>query len=140
MPTYENINVPPRSCSCLWAPPQYGTVGDTERYEVAWCTKARHGARLIPAGTITGAHVVHTSKYIQITGTLNQQNLNIPEGDSGGELDPSGADGKGNPIGGIVVGPGKDGKMIQFNRWTQFIGSNTVGYQDTRLRMCKGMR
>lgn len=140
MPTCAIADVPPCPCSCLWAPPQYGTVGDTERYEVAWCTKARHGARLIPAGTITGAHVVHTSKYIQITGTLNQRNLNIPEGDSGGELDPSGADGKGNPIGGIVVGPGKDGNMIQFNRWTQFVGSNMVSYGESRVWVCKGTR
>jgi hypothetical protein len=28
--------------------------------------------------------------------------MNIPAGDDGGELDPHGADGNGNPIGGLV--------------------------------------
>ena len=37
-------------------------------YEVSWCTKAGHGARLIPKDTLKGVHVVKTSKYIQWTG------------------------------------------------------------------------
>ena len=70
--------------------------------------------------------MLHTSQYVQITGKLQQTNINIPEGDSGGEYDPHGADGKGNPIGGLVVGKGKDGKIVQFAQWTQFIGNDMV--------------
>ncbi|KAL8280621.1 hypothetical protein RQP46_006944 [Phenoliferia psychrophenolica] len=54
---------------CLWGPPIPGkTIGDTERYEVAWCTQAGHGTRVIPAGTISSAHWVETPNYIQVTG------------------------------------------------------------------------
>lgn len=43
---------------CLWAPPQANsTIGDTESQEVAWCLKIGHGARIIPANTLTSAHL-----------------------------------------------------------------------------------
>lgn len=48
---------------------QTESIGESERYEVAYCTQAGHGARLIPAGTLTGVHVVRTPHYIQYTGT-----------------------------------------------------------------------
>ena len=32
-------------------------MGDVEAKTIAWCTKKGHGSRLMPAGTITGAHV-----------------------------------------------------------------------------------
>jgi hypothetical protein len=37
---------------------------------------------------------------VQITGYGDFTNMNIPTGDEGGELDPHGAYGSGNPIGG----------------------------------------
>lgn len=77
---------------CLWAPPTMGLVGDMERITVAWCTKPGHGARVIPAGALTGVHFVKTPKYIQITGQGNFTKLNIPDLDDGGELDNHGAD------------------------------------------------
>lgn len=43
-----------------------------------------------PAGTITGAHMIRTPHFIQITGTLKGTNINIKNGDEGGELDPHG--------------------------------------------------
>ncbi|GAA5971824.1 hypothetical protein JCM8115_001395, partial [Rhodotorula mucilaginosa] len=54
---------------CLYAPPKKATIGDWESYEVSWCTKAGHGARLIPAGALKSAHFIKTDRYIQITGT-----------------------------------------------------------------------
>ncbi|KAL8283818.1 hypothetical protein RQP46_005250 [Phenoliferia psychrophenolica] len=76
---------------CLFAPPNPNTaIGDSERYEVSWCTKAGHGARLIPEGAITGAHVVTTPHYIQITGVGDLTKINVARGDAGGELDPHG--------------------------------------------------
>lgn len=54
-----------------------------------------YGTRLIPAGSIKGAHFVQTPDYVQITGIGDLTSMNIPAGDSGGELDPHGATGNG---------------------------------------------
>jgi len=105
---------------CLWAPPSVGTIGDTEREEVGWCTKAGRGTRVIPDGTLSGVHFVHTPDYVQVTGVGHFENINIPKGDSGGELDPHGSDGKGNPIGGLVYG-NTFGSALQYHEWTSFI-------------------
>ena len=70
-----------------------GTIGDTEREEVAWCTKSGRGARVIPDGTLQGVHFVRTPDYVQVTGVGNFTNINILAGDEGGELDGHGADG-----------------------------------------------
>lgn len=105
---------------CLFAPPYSGsnaTIGDTERVEVSWCIKDGYGTRLIPDGTITGAHFVQTPDYIQINGVGDLTKLNIPSGDSGGELDPHGADGNGNPIGGLVFSSAF-GQLQQVHEWT----------------------
>ncbi|CAK5268542.1 unnamed protein product [Mycena citricolor] len=102
---------------CLWAPPSVGTIGDTERDEVAWCTMPGHGARLVPPGTFHGVHFVKTADYVQVTGVGNFTSINIPRHD---QPDPHGADGNGNPIGGLVFGnsfsPG-----LQYHEWTSFI-------------------
>lgn len=103
-------------------------MGDIEAKTIAWCTKKGHGSRLMPAGTITGAHVrarpskqnrhrfpltsfaiaqfVRTSAYIQITGRLQQSGVGLDPSDQGGELDPHGADLLGNPLGGLVYSSG----------------------------------
>ncbi|GAA5866840.1 hypothetical protein JCM8547_003581 [Rhodosporidiobolus lusitaniae] len=107
---------------CLYAPQNKGsTIGNTEREVVSWCTKAGHGTRLIPKGTITGAHFIKTPSYIQITGQLKGPNINIASGDEGGELDPHGADGNGNPIGAVVLST-VPGTLTQIKEWTMFIG------------------
>ncbi|OSD05160.1 hypothetical protein PYCCODRAFT_1450700 [Trametes coccinea BRFM310] len=112
---------------CVFAPPQPGansTIGDTERIEVAWCTKDGHGTRLIPDGTITGAHFVQTPDYVQITGVGDLTKINIPAGDEGGELDPHGADGNGNPIGGLVFSNAFTGQYQQLHEWTNFVSDS----------------
>lgn len=82
---------------CLYAPRVFGTVGDNERDAVAWCTKSGRGTRTIPNGTLQGVHFVRTPEYVQISGVGDFTQMNIPDGDAGGELDNKGADGKGNP-------------------------------------------
>lgn len=104
----------------LWAPDVKGTVGDKEREVVAWCTKTGRGTRLIPNGSLTGVHFVKTKDYVQITGVGKFQSMNIPGGDSGGELDPHGPDGNGNPVGGLVYG-NTFGKNLQYHEWTSFM-------------------
>ncbi|KAG7095419.1 hypothetical protein E1B28_006168 [Marasmius oreades] len=108
---------------CLFAPPDPGpdsVIGNTERLEVAWCMKNGYGTRLIPDGTIKGAHFVKTPDFVQITGVGDLTQLNIPAGDAGGELDPHGADGNGNPIGGLVFSSAF-GQLQQIHEWTNFM-------------------
>ncbi|KAG9011438.1 hypothetical protein FRB90_007279 [Tulasnella sp. 427] len=120
---------------CVWAPPysngKNASIGETERYEVAWCMKDGYGTRLIPDSTIVGAHWVETPDYVQITGNGDFTKLGIPKGDAGGELDPHGADGNGNPIGGLVFG-NSFGQMQQYHEWTSFMSQNEFCF-----RACK---
>ncbi|KAI0641490.1 hypothetical protein C8Q79DRAFT_314300 [Trametes meyenii] len=119
---------------CLFAPPQPGpdsVIGNTERIEVAWCTKDGHGTRLIPDGAIQGAHFVQTPDYVQITGVGDLTKINIPAGDEGGELDPHGADGNGNPIGGLVFSSAF-GQLAQMHEWTNFMSASEFCF-----RACK---
>ncbi|KAJ7266584.1 carbohydrate-binding module family 13 protein [Mycena rebaudengoi] len=117
---------------CLWAPPSKGTIGDTERVEVAWCTKSGRGARTIPNGTLKGVHFVKTPDYVQVTGVGDFTKINIAANDAGGELDPHGADGNGNPVGGLVFG-NSFGQGQQYHEWTSFIGSDEFCF-----RACTG--
>jgi len=119
----------------LWAPPwsngTNSTIAETEQTEVSWCIKNGYGTRLIPDGTITGAHFVQTPDYVQVTGIGNFTWTNIPVGDEGGELDPHGADGNGNPHGGLVFGS-TFGALQQYHEWTNFMSSTQFC-----IRACK---
>ncbi|KAI0783795.1 hypothetical protein C8Q75DRAFT_422326 [Abortiporus biennis] len=122
---------------CLFAPPEPGaasTIGETERIEVAWCIKPGYGTRLIPNGTIQGAHFVQTPDFVQITGIGDLTKINIPSGDTGGELDPHGADGNGNPIGGLVFSNAftGNGQFAQMHEWTNFMSDSEFCF-----RACK---
>lgn len=72
----------------------------------------------MPEGTIHSAHMLVTPHYTQITGTGDFTKLNVRAGDSGGELDPHGADGTGNPRGGLVYAQG-----AQIQEWNSFVSS-----------------
>ncbi|KAH7923176.1 hypothetical protein BV22DRAFT_1106222 [Leucogyrophana mollusca] len=116
---------------CLWAPPQpNSTIGDSEADEVAWCTKPGHGTRLIPAGALQGAQLLKTSAYIQIAGFIDQTLVDMNAQDYGGELDPHGADLRGNPLGGLMYSnafPSNGGNNNTYQQvidWTNFIGGN----------------
>ncbi|KAK4700307.1 hypothetical protein P7C70_g5943, partial [Phenoliferia sp. Uapishka_3] len=117
---------------CLWGSPgtsPNGTIGDIEASTVAYCTKDTHGARTIRAGAITGVQFMRTSAYIQITGHINQTALMLTEDDTGGELDPHGADLLGNPLGGLVYSTGlpsgDNSTMMQAVEWNNFVGGGT---------------
>ncbi|KAH8994480.1 hypothetical protein EDB92DRAFT_1849454 [Lactarius akahatsu] len=120
---------------CVFAPPEPGpasVIGNTERFEVSWCIKPGYGTRLIPDGSVTGAHFVQTPDYVQVTGVGDFTKINIPKGDAGGELDPHGADGNGNPIGGLVFSSAFTGQIQQVHEWTNFMSDSQFCF-----RACK---
>jgi hypothetical protein len=78
---------------------------------------------LIPAGTLTGVQFIKTPDYIQVTGIIKQQNINIAEKDDGGELDPHGADQRGNPLGGLLFTKAGGGSFTQAVEWHSFMGA-----------------
>ncbi|KAI0716994.1 hypothetical protein C8Q76DRAFT_421376 [Earliella scabrosa] len=117
---------------CVFAPPEPNSViGESERIAVSWCIQGGHGTRVIPDGAIRGAHFVQTPDYVQVTGVGDLTKLNIRAGDAGGEMDPHGADGKGNPIGSLVFSNAFGG-MKQMHEWTNFIS-----YNEFCIRACK---
>ncbi|GAA5980737.1 hypothetical protein JCM5350_006369 [Sporobolomyces pararoseus] len=88
---------------CLWAPPEPGEeVGNVEGEMVAWCTKEGHGTRIIPEGALQGVQFMRTPHYVQVVGQIDQAKINIATEDYGGEMDPHGADQRGNPLGGLI--------------------------------------
>ncbi|GJE88853.1 hypothetical protein PsYK624_049400 [Phanerochaete sordida] len=117
---------------CVWAPPTGPTtIGESEGQEVAWCTKPGRGTRLIPAGAIKGVQFLVAKSYIEVLAFLDQTMLNMTPDDFGGELDPHGADLRGNPIGGLLYsnnlplsGTGDNNTFIQVEEWHNFIGAN----------------
>lgn len=122
---------------CLWGPPKPNSaVGDTEGESVAWCTQPGRGTRVIPQGAITGVTFVKTPDYVQVTGHINQQLINLAADDGGGELDPHGADQRGNPLGALVFSnnlptntkPGGN-NFQQANEWHNFMGSNVFCFK-----------
>ncbi|WWC92559.1 uncharacterized protein L201_007518 [Kwoniella dendrophila CBS 6074] len=120
---------------CLWGPPDQSgdpknEIGNIEPVVVAYCTKPRNGARLIPDGAITGAHFIKTPTYVQIHGFWDGTKVGIVAGDSGGELDPHGAENLGNPIGGNVTS-NVEGKDVFYEEWMSFIS-----YDQFCLRVC----
>jgi hypothetical protein len=78
---------------CLWAPNVPGkTVGEIEGEMIAWCSQPGHGTRIFPSGTITGVQLTKTPDYVQVVGFMDQTKVDMVQGDSGGEMDPHGAD------------------------------------------------
>ncbi|KAJ7026986.1 hypothetical protein C8F04DRAFT_1123866 [Mycena alexandri] len=133
MPTTINQNSMARLLSvnsiddfCLFAPPTGpAEISDTEELEVAWCTLPRNNARVIPDGVITGVTFLKTDFYVQIMGTGDFTKLNIAAGnDGGGELDPHGATGAGNPVGGNVTTTIVDGIDQPIAEWMLYMANN----------------
>ncbi|CAE6431906.1 unnamed protein product [Rhizoctonia solani] len=116
---------------CLWGPPEPNSlIGNTEGEAVAWCTKPGRGTRLIPAGSLTGVQFMRTRSYVQVVGNIKQTGINIEANDDGGEMDPHGADRRGNPLGGLVFSnafPSNGGNNNTFQQvveWHNFMGAN----------------
>ncbi|KAF8757187.1 hypothetical protein RHS01_04027 [Rhizoctonia solani] len=105
-------------------------IGNTEGEAVAWCTKPGRGTRLIPAGALTGVQFMKTRSYVQVTGFIKQDQINIAANDDGGEMDPHGADRRGNPLGGLLFSnafPSNGGNNNTFQQvveWHNFMGAN----------------
>jgi len=118
---------------CLWAPPEPdSTIGDTEGEAVAWCTRPGRGTRLIPRGALKGVQFMKTPDYIQVVGFMDQTLINIQAGDYGGEMDPHGADLRGNPLGGLVYSNAFGGSATSFQQvieWHNFMGSDTFCFK-----------
>lgn len=121
---------------CVWGPPTPGSdVGTTEAASVAWCTKPGHGTRIIPAGAVTGLQFMKTPGYLQITGYIQQDLIDMDPNDGGGEMDPHGADERGNPLGGLVYSnglPASNGNAadyVQIKEWHNFMGSGVFCFK-----------
>lgn len=103
---------------------------------VAWCTMPGRGTRLIPAGALQGVQFTRTRSYVQVVGFIDQRQINIGEGDYGGEMDPHGADQRGNPLGGLLFsqqfplaatnasGTTNSSRWSQAIQWHNFMGAN----------------
>ncbi|KAG8916283.1 hypothetical protein FRC02_004075 [Tulasnella sp. 418] len=112
---------------CVWGPPEPNSVvGNTEGEAVAWCTKPGHGTRVIPSGAITGVQFMRTPDYVQVTGFIKQDLVNMQADDGGGEMDPHGADQRGNPLGGVIFSNAWSGGGTNYKQvieWHNFMGS-----------------
>jgi len=116
---------------CLFGPPVAGAgseIGNLEAEVVAYCTQPRNGARLIPDGTITSAHFIKTPLYVQISGTWDGTKVDIVAGDYGGELDPHGATGEGNPVGGNVTSD-VTGSDVFYQEWMMYVSSDAFFFR-----------
>jgi len=116
---------------CLWGAPALSgepleEVANIEGEMVAYCTSPKHGARVIPAGAITGLQFIKTPDYVEIVGMIDQTALHLEAADSGGEEDPHGADMRGNPLGSLfytsAFGAGPSSAYKQAHEWHYFVG------------------
>lgn len=83
---------------------------------------------LIPDGVIKSAHFIKTAAYAQVYGTWDGTKINIVAGDTGGELDPHGAENLGNPIGGNVTS-NWGGSDVFYEEWMSFVSSTTFCFR-----------
>lgn len=79
---------------------------------------------MIPNGAIKGAHFLKTPSYVQVTGVGDLTKINVRRGDEGGELDPHGATGSGNPVGGLVYSRAFRGSFERVYEWQNFISDS----------------
>lgn len=118
---------------CLWGPIKPNSqIGASEESVVSYCLKSGYGTRLIPNGAITGVQFLKTPNFLQVTGVGDFTGMNIQRGDAGGELDPHGADGTGNPKGGLVFSnnvPGKEGQWTQIKEWNNFMSAYEFSFR-----------
>ncbi|KDN52095.1 hypothetical protein K437DRAFT_261644 [Tilletiaria anomala UBC 951] len=118
---------------CTFGPepvPNTQQMGDIEQTTVAYCTKARNNARVIPDGTLTAVHFVKTPLYVQVMALGDFTKINMAPGDLGGELDPHGATNMGNPVGGNVTSNVADGKTdVFYQEWMNYISSSQVCFR-----------
>ncbi|CDR98855.1 uncharacterized protein SPSC_04458 [Sporisorium scitamineum] len=114
---------------CTFGPQEPGTViGNVEGETVAYCTKPRNNARVIPDGTVTAAHFVKTPLYVQLMALGDFTKIGLVAGDEGGELDPHGATNMGNPVGGNVTS-NVSGQDVFYEEWMNYVSYNQVCFR-----------
>lgn len=114
---------------CTFGPQVAGTeIGNVEGETVAYCTKPRNNARVIPDGTITGAHFIRTPLYVQVMALGDFTKIGLVQGDEGGELDPHGATNMGNPVGGNVTS-NVSGQDVFYEEWMNYISYNQMCFR-----------
>jgi len=96
-------------------------VGDYEADMVAYCTMPGRGTRLIPEGALQGVQWITTPDYIEVTGFIDQTKIDMNAQDTGGELDPHGADLRGNPLGGLFFSTAFSGQWEQVVQWHSYV-------------------
>jgi len=70
---------------------------------------------------------MRTPAYVQVVGFIDQTKINIQGDDTGGELDPHGADLRGNPLGGLVYSTAWSSDKKSFEQvieWHNFMGGS----------------
>ncbi|GAC77027.1 hypothetical protein PANT_24c00009 [Moesziomyces antarcticus T-34] len=114
---------------CTFGPQVPGTIiGNVEGETVAYCTKPRNNARVIPDGTVTGAHFVKTPLYVQLMALGDFTKIGLVAGDEGGELDPHGATNMGNPVGGNVTS-NVSGEDVFYEEWMNYVSYNQLCFR-----------
>jgi len=72
---------------------------------------------------------MRTPDYVQVVGFIDQRFINLKPDDYGGELDPHGADFRGNPLGGLFYSTAWSGDnkndYKQVIEWNNFMGGNS---------------
>lgn len=68
-----------------------------------------------------------------MTGTGDLTKIGVQSGDEGGELDPHGATGSGNPVGGLVYSTAVSGSYQRLPEWMSFISADQFC-----MRACTG--
>lgn len=129
----QNVFINNANDFCLWGPINANSqIGANEASVVSYCLKSGYGTRLIPNGSITGVQFLKTPNFLQVTGVGDFTHLNIQAHDEGGELDPHGADGTGNPKGGLVFSnnvAGSEGKWVQIKEWNNFMSAYEFSFR-----------
>lgn len=129
----QNVFINSVTDFCVWGPPTGpDTIGNDERLVVSYCTKSGYGTRLIPDGTLQGAHFIKSPDFVQVTGFGDFTKIHIKRKDEGGELDPHGADGYGNPQGGLVYSrnvKGQEGQWVQIKEWSNFMSATEFSFR-----------
>lgn len=114
---------------CTFGPPgKDQPLADVEATTVAWCTQPRNNARVIPDGTVTGAHFVKTPLYLQVMASGDFTKIGVQAGDEGGELDPHGATNMGNPVGGNVTS-NISGQDVFYEEWMNYIAHDQMCFR-----------
>ena len=82
---------------------------------------------------------MRTPDYVQVVGFIDQTFINLASDDFGGELDPHGADFRGNPLGGLAYSTawsnGNNNSYEQVIEWHNFMGGNVFC-----IKMCDPSR